>query len=592
MSAEDEIEPPSRGLLDIPALLAAAPFLATAPRGQRQGVIVLPGLGADDRSTVAIRRFLASLGYDVHGWNRGRNIRGADADLPAIAQQASRLRAATGLPVSLVGWSRGGIMAREVAREIAPDIRMVITLGSPFAAPTASNVRTLWRLLYGEKAASPRPEWMRALARPIPVPATAIYTRSDGVVAWQACLEPEGTHSENIEVRTTISGSASTLRRSGSLPIAWRSRSAPGGRFGPVRWSRRFSREKFRGGSTTRCSRRGCVTAVDRDRGPAHEPARLRRKIERRPGHILRTADPQHRGLPHDDLADLLGNCRGHFRGKISRRDGVHGDVLLGKIFGHHPRDVQHSGLRGSVRIGLDSRHVHAVDRTDVDDTGEIVGAARRFQQLEQPLRQEEHRFDVEVHDLVPSRLREVLEAGAPGGSCIVDENIQPFLATLHFPGQPLDLVHSRQIRRYGDALPDARQLPGERIARIRLARRDVDLGAVLDIAASDHFADAPASAGDQRDLAAHTEQLLDLHRPSPWFPLRAGNLFRMFRRRATRPAPRLHLATRRFHRSADARRKTRRNAGSCRSTQRSRESSYFFSTLPRISSKLCCIRS
>ena len=111
MSAEDEIEPPSarllaleaRGLLDIPALLAAAPILATAPRGQRQGVIVLPGLGADDRSTVAIRRFLASLGYDVHGWNRGRNIRGADADLPAIAQQASRLRAATGLPVSLVG---------------------------------------------------------------------------------------------------------------------------------------------------------------------------------------------------------------------------------------------------------------------------------------------------------------------------------------------------------------------------------------------------------------------------------------------------------------------------------------------------------
>jgi len=100
MSADKEIEPPSRtllalegrGLLDIPALLAAAPFLATAPRGQRHGVIVLPGLGADDRSTVAIRRFLASLGYDVHGWNRGRNIRRAAADLPAIIQQVARLR--------------------------------------------------------------------------------------------------------------------------------------------------------------------------------------------------------------------------------------------------------------------------------------------------------------------------------------------------------------------------------------------------------------------------------------------------------------------------------------------------------------------
>jgi pimeloyl-ACP methyl ester carboxylesterase len=214
MSADKEIEPPSRtllalegrGLLDIPALLAAAPFLATAPRGQRHGVIVLPGLGADDRSTVAIRRFLASLGYDVHGWNRGRNIRRAAADLPAIIQQVARLRSATALPVSLVGWSRGGIMAREVARQIPADVRMVITLGSPFAAPTASNVRTLWRLLTGEKAEAPRPEWMRALAKPIPVPATSIYTRSDGVVAWKACLEPEGTQSENIEVRTTHLG--------------------------------------------------------------------------------------------------------------------------------------------------------------------------------------------------------------------------------------------------------------------------------------------------------------------------------------------------------------------------------------------------
>jgi hypothetical protein len=97
-------------------------------------------------------------------------------------------------------------MAREVARQIPADVRMVITLGSPFAAPTASNVRILWRLLTGEKAEAPRPESMRALARPIPVPATAIYTRSDGVVAWKACLEPQGTQSENVEVRTTHLG--------------------------------------------------------------------------------------------------------------------------------------------------------------------------------------------------------------------------------------------------------------------------------------------------------------------------------------------------------------------------------------------------
>jgi pimeloyl-ACP methyl ester carboxylesterase len=153
-------------------------------------VIVLPRLGADDRSTVAIRSFLSSLGYDVHGWSRGRNIQASDTDMPAIVAQVSRLRTETGLPVSLIGWSRGGIMAREAAREIPTAVRMVIILGSPFAAPGASNVGGVWRLLTGGKNATPTPDRIKLLARPIPVPATSIYTRSDGVVAWQACLLP------------------------------------------------------------------------------------------------------------------------------------------------------------------------------------------------------------------------------------------------------------------------------------------------------------------------------------------------------------------------------------------------------------------
>ena len=211
-SKDREVNPPSatllalegRGLFDMASLATAAPFLTLAPRGTRHAVIVLPGLGADDRSTVAIRGFLSSLGYDVHGWSLGRNVRPSGADMPAILAQISRLRAATNLPVSLVGWSRGGIMAREAAREIPAAVRMVITLGSPFAAPGASNAGRIWRLLTGD--ATPTPERMKLLAKPIPVPATSIYTRSDGVVAWQACLEEEGPRRENIEVRTTHIG--------------------------------------------------------------------------------------------------------------------------------------------------------------------------------------------------------------------------------------------------------------------------------------------------------------------------------------------------------------------------------------------------
>ena len=144
-----------RGLLDIPALLAAAPFLAAAPRGQPHPVMVLPGLGADDRSTFAIRGFLESLGYQVYGWGRGRNVREPDADLSAVAAQIKKLREDSGLRVRLVGWSRGGIIAREVARQIPAAVRMVITLGSPFAAPGASNVRAIWKLLTGHTSRQP-----------------------------------------------------------------------------------------------------------------------------------------------------------------------------------------------------------------------------------------------------------------------------------------------------------------------------------------------------------------------------------------------------------------------------------------------------
>ena len=195
-----------RGLLDIPALLAAAPFLAAAPRGQPHPVMVLPGLGADDRSTIAIRGFLESLGYQVHGWGRGRNVRAPDADLSAVTAQVKKLREDSGLKVSLVGWSRGGIIAREVARQIPAAVHMVITLGSPFAAPGASNVRAIWKLLTGQKYEPPTPERVSRLAQPIPVPSTSIYTRADGVVSWRACLEEEGGERENIEVNTTHIG--------------------------------------------------------------------------------------------------------------------------------------------------------------------------------------------------------------------------------------------------------------------------------------------------------------------------------------------------------------------------------------------------
>ncbi len=196
----------ARGLVSPARLLAAAPFLASAPRGAPQAVIVLPGLGATDRSTAALRLYLKFLGYQAHGWNRGRNVRPAGADLPAVAAQIDALRAATGTPVTLIGWSRGGLIAREAARIAPGAVRMAITLGSPFAAPSATNVGAAWRRLTGEAFPARTPEQLNALAEPLPVPCTSIYSRADGVVAWRACLQPEGPQSENVEVRSSHLG--------------------------------------------------------------------------------------------------------------------------------------------------------------------------------------------------------------------------------------------------------------------------------------------------------------------------------------------------------------------------------------------------
>ena len=110
------------------------------------------------------------------------------------------------------------------ARQLPATVRMVITLGSPFAAPRASNVASIWRLLTGGNDTAPTAEGIKLLARPIPVPATSIYTRSDGAIAWQACLEETGPRRENIEVRTTHIGRGFIQPLSGPLPTGFPSR--------------------------------------------------------------------------------------------------------------------------------------------------------------------------------------------------------------------------------------------------------------------------------------------------------------------------------------------------------------------------------
>lgn len=193
---------PARGLADLATLPLAAPWLWFAPRGDGHGVLVLPGLLASDSSTALLRRVLGVLGYQVRGWSLGRNLGPTDEVLDELPVMLSALVRQTGRPVSVIGWSLGGIYAREIARQHPGQVRQVITLGSPFALTDSqqSHADRSYRRHAGLHA-NGRVPTREHLSRPIPVPSTAVYSRRDGIVAWQACIEPETDLHQNVEVR-------------------------------------------------------------------------------------------------------------------------------------------------------------------------------------------------------------------------------------------------------------------------------------------------------------------------------------------------------------------------------------------------------
>jgi len=191
-------------------LLMSSPLLATGPRGDGHGVMVLPGFATDDNSTTLLRLFLTGLGYDAHPWGLGINLdhRTAGYDGEHVSRQLGRIVDTTGQKVSLVGWSLGGVIAREAARRHPESVRQVISIASPFCGnPHANHVGSVYTLLSGNRVDSSEARRRFALGpKPLPVPSTAIYSRSDGVTAWENCLGNTDHQSENIEVHASHFG--------------------------------------------------------------------------------------------------------------------------------------------------------------------------------------------------------------------------------------------------------------------------------------------------------------------------------------------------------------------------------------------------
>lgn len=204
----DDLAPPSLALLalefrapwEFGAVLPAWPALQRAPAGDGHLAIVFPGLSASDASTVPLRRYLGTLGYETQGWSQGFNFGPRAGVLERAKRGLSEACEATGRKVSLIGWSLGGVYARELAKALPQFVRGVITLGSPFAGPPKStNAWRIYELTSGRSIEREHESYDLPVAPPVPT--TSIYSRSDGIVAWQGSIQqPDHGETENIEV--------------------------------------------------------------------------------------------------------------------------------------------------------------------------------------------------------------------------------------------------------------------------------------------------------------------------------------------------------------------------------------------------------
>jgi hypothetical protein len=190
----------SRAIFEFNASLWLLPLLMQAPRGDGHPVLLLPGFLASDLSMAPMRRYLKRLGYDSYAWKMGRNIGGVSRMRAGLRDRLAEIYIATGRKVSIVGWSLGGVYARDLALQAPEMVRYVVTLGSPFAGDVrATNATRLYEALSGE-ATEDNSELRKAIAGDLPVPTTSIYSRTDGIVNWQTCLLRPSDTAENIEV--------------------------------------------------------------------------------------------------------------------------------------------------------------------------------------------------------------------------------------------------------------------------------------------------------------------------------------------------------------------------------------------------------
>jgi pimeloyl-ACP methyl ester carboxylesterase len=171
-------------------------------------VVVFPGFATDDAAMALLRGYLTFLGHDARPWGLGRNDGDVPRLLPLLVSRVGALHRSTGRPVRLVGWSLGGYLAREVSRDVPGDVDRVVTLGAPVVGgPKYTLAARAYRRRGADMEAIEAAVDSRE-AVPLTRPVSAIYSRKDGVVAWQACVDDRNDCVDHFEVSSTHLGLA------------------------------------------------------------------------------------------------------------------------------------------------------------------------------------------------------------------------------------------------------------------------------------------------------------------------------------------------------------------------------------------------
>lgn len=192
--------------LELARLALRWPTLAADRTGGGSTVLLVPGFGAAEGSLFALHRYLERRDFQAVPWGLGRNHGDVPRLMPLLAERVRTLARERGQPLALVGWSLGGYLAREAARDAPDAVRHVVTIGSPIiGGPKYTTVAPYYR-----RKGVDVDEIERAVAEryrvPLRVPVTAIYSRRDGVVAWRACIDEWSPEVEHLQVDTTHVG--------------------------------------------------------------------------------------------------------------------------------------------------------------------------------------------------------------------------------------------------------------------------------------------------------------------------------------------------------------------------------------------------